>query len=306
MAIVGAGMVGRTVGLCLTRRGVRVVAVTCRTSSRADDAARFVGGGAVALTDAAAAATRGEIVLLTTPDDAIAEVCAAIAARGGFRRGALVAHTSGALSSEALAPARACGAATASLHPLQTFANPAEAVGRLPGTRWFYEGEESALARVRALIEACAGVPIPLRTDGKALYHAGAVLACNYAVTLTARAVGLLTAAGVPAAEALPALVPLLAGTLGNLERVGLPRALTGPIARGDTATVERHLAALARAHPEDAALYRLLGAATVPLAAAKGLDAERAAALRRLLSDPMTAPSPDPALTPGTTRPSP
>lgn len=284
VAIVGAGMVGRTLGYALQRKGCRVVAVASRTRGSAEEAVRFIGAGAVC-DEPTEAAARAAIVFLTTPDDAIPSTCGAIAARGGFRRGALVLHTSGALSSRALESARACGAAVASLHPLQTFANPPEAVRALPGTRWFYEGDGDALGRTRALIEALEGIPVRIRTEGKVLYHAGAVVACNYLVTLVARACGLFEAAGVPAEVALASLVPLLRGTVGNLERVGLPRALTGPLARGDVATIERHLQALAEQRPDDLDLYRRLGAATLPLAVAKGpLEPGRAAELSRLL----------------------
>ncbi|MBI3273461.1 MAG: DUF2520 domain-containing protein [Planctomycetes bacterium] len=284
VAIVGAGVVGRTLGYALRRAGYAVVAVASRSLASAEAAVAFIGAGA-ACDRPAEAAARADVVLLTTPDDALERTCEAIAAARGFRAGARVLHTSGVLSSGVLESAHAIAAFVASLHPLQTFASPAEAVQALAGTRWFYEGDEAALETTRELITALEGIPVRIETERKPLYHAGAVLASNYLVTLAARACALLESAGVPAEGSLPAILPLLRGTVTNLERVGLPRALTGPIARGDVKTVELHLRTIAEHRPEDLELYRLLGGKTIPLAVAKGgLEPGRAAVLRQVL----------------------
>src|SRR5690606_24287151 len=104
-------------------------------------------------------------------------------------------------------------------------------------------------------------------------YHAAAVFASNYLVTLAATAVRILREIGVPEEDALPALIPLMRGTLDNLEDLGLASALTGPIARGDLDTVRTHLARLS---PDDRALYCALGRETLQLALAAGLDPGR------------------------------
>ena len=128
-------------------------------------------------------------------------------------------------------------------------------------------------------------VPVALARGGKALYHAAASVACNYLVTLASEGVELMAAAGVPREAALPALLPLLRGTVRNLEVLGLPRALTGPIARGDAPTVGRHLEAIRRERPVTEEMYRALGRRTVPIGRSKGtLGPEDAAELERLL----------------------
>jgi predicted short-subunit dehydrogenase-like oxidoreductase (DUF2520 family) len=122
-------------------------------------------------------------------------------------------------------------------------------------------------------------------TEGKTLYHAAAVMACNYLVALEDAALELAEAAGIARDEALEALLPLVKGTLSNLEKVGIPDCLTGPIARGDAETVRQHLRAIGERLPGLLALYKLLGRRTLEVALARGaLGAEAAGALRELL----------------------
>jgi len=119
------------------------------------------------------------------------------------------------------------------------------------------------------------------------LYHAAAVMACNYFVTLVKLATDLWGTFGASPEQATRALMPLLRGTLNNIENVGLPNCLTGPIARGDIGTIRKHLAALKRAAPEVLSAYRELGLHTIPVGLAKGtLDGERAEELRELLKE--------------------
>jgi predicted short-subunit dehydrogenase-like oxidoreductase (DUF2520 family) len=112
------------------------------------------------------------------------------------------------------------------------------------------------------------------------LYHAAAVVASNYLPVLLALAARLLVHAGVDEDDAVPALLPLMRGTLDNVAELGIGPALTGPVARGDIETVRLHLRML----PErEARLYRDLGREAVALAEARGLGADLVAALREL-----------------------
>ncbi len=282
VAILGAGVVGTSLGRVLRERGHEIVGVVTRSEATARRAAEAVGGAAAGV-DPAEAAARADLVLVTTPDRAIASVCAEVGRRGGFRRGSVVAHTSGALDSEVLEAARGAGCETGSLHPLGTFASAESA--SFAGIYFFFEGTPGAVRVLADLAREIGGLPVPLARGGKALYHAAAVVACNYLVTLASEGVELMAAAGVPREAALPALLPLLRGTVRNLEALGLPRALTGPIARGDTPTVGRHLEAIRRDWPAAEEMYRVLGRRTVPIGRNKGtLGSEDAAELERLL----------------------
>jgi predicted short-subunit dehydrogenase-like oxidoreductase (DUF2520 family) len=186
-----------------------------------------------------------DLVLLCVPDAAIAGVARTIPA------GPWVAHVSGATPLASLTP----HTARFSLHPLQTFTR-ARGAEQLDGA-WAAVTAETAAARATgyALADTLGLSPFDLADDRRVLYHAGAVIASNYLVTIHRAAVRALAEAGAPA----EALVPLMRRTIDN----GFD--LTGPIARGDWAVVESHLAALRRDLPDLEPLYRTLAEATTP-----------------------------------------
>ena len=124
-----------------------------------------------------------------------------------------------------------------------------------------------------------------IQTRAKMLYHAAAVVASNYLVTLMDLAFGLVEPAGIARSEALKAMAPLIHGTLANIEKVGIPEALTGPIARGDSQIVARHLEQIQDRAPGLLELYKTLGRHTVPIALAKkSLSTQAALELEKLL----------------------
>ncbi len=286
IAIIGTGVIGTSLGVLLTRAGHEVVAVSSRTLKSARACAHRIGKVAV-IGDPGLAAMGADAVLLAVPDRAIPSIAIQVAAGGALKRGAVVAHLSGALPSGVLAGVRAAGGWTASMHPLQSFADIETAVESLPGSFFFLEGDEEGVDVLRSLVLAIDGRPVPLDSTSKALYHAAACAASNYLVTLVDYAATLMTRAGVPPDVALPAILPLVKGTVRNLEVVGLPGALTGPIERGDIGTVRGHLAAL-RSLPGDLVrLYAALARKTVEVALRKGkIERETADAFLALLRD--------------------
>lgn len=280
VGFIGAGIVGTALAVRLAGAGYSVVAVASRTKASAERLASLV-AGCRAYDTAQDVADAAELVFLTTPDDAVAAVASSVQ----WRQGQSVVHCSGALSLDVLEPAARAGAAVGSFHPLQTFATWERAVELIPGSTFALEAQEPLLSELKALASALGGRAIELREDAKALYHAAAVLTSNYTVTLLHLATGLWREFGYERDAALPALLPLLRGTISNVESLGLAKALTGPISRGDRATVERHLEALA-AFPLTSAAYRVLAEATIPLALEKGrLSPERAQELAALLA---------------------
>ena len=122
-----------------------------------------------------------------------------------------------------------------------------------------------------ALVEALGGEYFFIDREAKPLYHAGACVVSNYLVTLLDLGIKLLESTGIPSAMASRALLPLVHGTINNVEKIGIPQALTGPIARGDIATVSKHLDCMRELAPELVKLYTVLGCYTAPLAQAKG-----------------------------------
>jgi predicted short-subunit dehydrogenase-like oxidoreductase (DUF2520 family) len=270
IAIVGCGTVGSAIGKLLSDAGYRISGVATSNLETAKKAAEAT--GAENHSDSPSdIAQGGDIVFITTPDDLIESMCVEMSEQGGFQQGACVIHCSGALSSEILASARACGAKVATLHPLQSFASVDQAVSLLPGSFCTIEGDKDALAMVREVAEDLGGIVLEISAKKKTLYHAAAVTASNYLVTLLHLALQLDRAAGLDGETSLKGLLPLIKGTLHNIGKKGIPDALTGPIARGDVATVSAHLRAIEKDAPELLLLYRCLGLYTVDLAKAKG-----------------------------------
>lgn len=232
-AIVGAGRLGRALSCALRASGLEVDGPLPRGAD----------GGAA------------EIVLLAVPDGEIAAAAAAIAPRAGR----LVGHCSGATTLAPLAPHDAF-----SLHPLMTV--PAAGAAPFAGASAAVAGDVEqprALAAATALALALGMTPIAVDDSDRAAYHAAASIASNFLVTLEAAAERLAATAGVDRA----ALVPLVRAALENWAALGGERALTGPIARGDEATVTRQRDAVAQRTPELLELFDALADATRALA---------------------------------------
>jgi predicted short-subunit dehydrogenase-like oxidoreductase (DUF2520 family) len=212
-------------------------------------------------------ADNAELVFITTPDDAIARVASEV----NWRPGQGVVHCSGADSTAILQAAKKSGAQVGVLHPLQTFASLKQAMENIPGSTFALEADKPLLKTLKEMVGVLGGKWVELKASDKVLYHAAAVIACNYMVTLVKLATDLWQTFDVPPEEATQALLPLLRGTIHNIETVGIPQCLTGPIARGDVGTIKKHLDALERTAPHIVATYRELGLQTIPIAVAKG-----------------------------------
>jgi predicted short-subunit dehydrogenase-like oxidoreductase (DUF2520 family) len=286
-AIIGAGKVGKALACLLAQAGYSFVGAASRSLESAKAARRFVGSG-VAASNPSDLAPKADLIFITTPDGAIAEVCESLVRAGALTPGAVVAHCSGALPSSVLLPAREAGCAIGSLHPCQAFASAGQAVRVLPGSTCCIEGDLAAVEALEEVARVLRMHIVKVPTSAKALYHAAACVASNYAVALQHAAVRLYEAAGIDREEALQCLLPLLQGTVSNLERAGLPGALTGPVERGDTETVAGHLAAIAKAAPDLLPMYREMGRLTVDVALAKGkIDCDAAEELLGILAEP-------------------
>jgi predicted short-subunit dehydrogenase-like oxidoreductase (DUF2520 family) len=281
IGFIGAGTVGTALAITLHERGYAVIAVASRSKSSADRLASRV-PECKSFEKKQAVADAAELVFITTPDDAIALVAAEL----HWHRGQSVVHCSGAHSLDILEPARKAGAQAGAFHPLQTFANVAHAIKNLPGSTFGLEAEGELLDTLKGMAQDLDGTWVKLGAGDKVLYHAAAVVACNYLVTLMKMATDLWQTFGVSTPEATRALLPLLRGTLNNLENVGLPNCLTGPIARGDLGTIKKHLEALDKSAPALLSAYRELGLQTIPVALGKGkIDRTRAEEMRQLLA---------------------
>jgi predicted short-subunit dehydrogenase-like oxidoreductase (DUF2520 family) len=267
LSLVGAGRVGTALAVLLARSGYRLVGASGREASRARVEAFLPGVPFVSATEAA---RRGRVVVLGVPDDAIADMCAALAADGAFRSGQSVVHLSGAVSLLALGAARAAEAGVLSLHPLQTFPDVETGIERLPGssmavTAW----DEEAFRLGEGLARDAGGRAVRVPEEHKALYHAAAVFCSNYLVAVEAVAERLFRAAGLE--DPVPAFAPLARATLDSVVRAGPAAALTGPVARGDAGSVRRNLEALSSEAPDAVPAYLSLADVALSLADRQG-----------------------------------
>lgn len=282
--VIGAGRVGLALALLLRRAGVLAeLTLSGRGSSPPDHPLFGEPGFSVrylplpAIPDPLPAA-----VLIAVPDSAVAEVARSLAG-AGLEPGTPVLHTSGALGTEALAPLAAAGCSVGSLHPLAAVADPVTGAERLRGAWYALEGEGSARDLGERLVGAAEGKVLSVAGGAKPLYHAAAVVASNYVVTLLSVAERLAARAGVPEEEARAALAGLAAGAVREVAARGPEAALTGPVSRGDRSTLELHLARLSGG---ERALYSVLARETVALARRRGLDPAAAQELEDLLGD--------------------
>jgi predicted short-subunit dehydrogenase-like oxidoreductase (DUF2520 family) len=222
------------------------------------------------------------IVLLAVPDRAIPEIAYDLTRMGTTPPGCAVLHLSGAISTDVLEPLQHVGYAVGSMHPLQAVADAWISGDRLIGSAFAIAGEPAAMSAARRIVQSLDGLVLVIPPALRPLYHAAAVMVSNYTIALVSMGARLLMEAGVPERDAVPALLPLLRGTVSNIEHLGVPAALTGPIPRGDSDTIRLHLARLS---DRDRMLYCGLGLEMLDLARNAGLDPVRAEEIESLLS---------------------
>lgn len=285
-AIVGCGRVGSVLTRYLTEIGYRPAGFASRSLASAQKLA------ALARVDTASdvlwEVTRGvDMVFITTPDDRIEPVCEKIASREGFDPDTVILHCSGSLPSTILSSAKKCQALIGSMHPLQSFSTAEYQTSPFQGIIIAVEGEKGAIEMAEATAQALGGKCLQIDTGAKTLYHASAVVASNFLVTLMDLAFQLIERAGISREDAFTVLQPLVSGTLANIEKVGIPDALTGPIVRGDVETVKSHVREIGEKTAPLLDLYRILGRHTVGIAKEKGaLSGQQVDALNSVLKN--------------------
>lgn len=253
IGVVGSGRLGTSLVAALAGGGYHVAAVASRDRV---SATRIAGLAGTVVDAAQGVVDRSDVVFLTVSDGAIAAQCDALR----WRAGQSVVHCSGARGLDVLASARAAGAHVGCLHPLQSFPTREPEPWRFTGIACGVEGDGVLHAKLEGIARRLGATPFSLAGVDRARYHAAAVLASNDVVALMSAATRAWALSGLPAAQARPALAPLLLAAAANVAALPLVEALTGPVARGDVATVSAHLAALEGA-PELRALYAALAA---------------------------------------------
>jgi predicted short-subunit dehydrogenase-like oxidoreductase (DUF2520 family) len=284
LTIIGAGRLGTSLALALSRKGHRVRALTCRHLASARESRRIVGQGK-ALTDNSAAARHADTIFLCLPDREIGRAAAALSRARIDWTPKIVFHTSGLLPAAVLNPLREKGARVAAFHPVQSFASKETPGSRFAGIFFGLEGNRDAIALAKTIIRQLGGRALIVSPEARPLYHAACSLASNYFVILLDAAARLLTQAGFEGKTPLRLLLPLVEGTLQNVKIFDMTAALTGPAARGDRITIQAHLDALG-SNPLLREAYRKLGLLALEIAKKRGLSPKKINSLKSLLED--------------------
>jgi len=278
--IVGPGRAGLSLGFALLQAGAVEGLTYCGRKQDPPPHPLFIQGLAHYVFGMELPGPGTTAVLLAVPDGALPEMALALAAQGEAPAGCAVFHLSGAHGTDPLEPLLARGYSLGTLHPLQSLADPVLGAELLRGAYFAVSGDPAAVLVARRLLSPLGASVFTVPVARRPLYHAAAVFASNFVAGLMGAAGRLMHQAGVPEDEALRAILPLARGSLGNLERLGTVRALTGPVSRGDVETVRVHLRTL---EPRERSLYASMGLEILQLAVDGGLDPVAAETLREL-----------------------
>jgi len=271
IAIIGCGRVGTCLAVFLSKSGYHIEGYFSKTIESAEKTSKAAGHGNI-FKNTADAVCNSNIIFITTPDNIIEKVCNDIASQHQNMSGKTIFHCSGALSSKILYSAESKGANVGSIHPLQSFAlYKKDQPSPFKDINISVEGNLQALNIGKELVEKLNANYFSIPTEAKILYHASAVVASNYLVTLENFALELLKEADISEKKAYEILEPLIKGTLNNIKERGATAALTGPIARGDCDIVEKHLKDIDKIRPEFLNLYKTMGTYTIDIAKKRG-----------------------------------
>ena len=241
-AIIGLGIVGTAIGHLLNKSGHKIVAISDKSAAALKRALPYTGGKA--FSDPKKAVLKADSILITTPDDTILHACNEIADSKLIKE-KFVFHMSGACGLDLLDTAKKAGAIIASIHPMQSFSSIDNAVNSIPGSVFGITADKIAKKHAEIIVADLRGIPIFVSPAQKPLYHAAACFASPYLVSLLNVVESIYESIGISKINARKAYLPLLHGTLKNIEISGSIQALTGPIARGDAGTIKKHLAAI-------------------------------------------------------------
>ncbi|HEY4557667.1 MAG TPA: DUF2520 domain-containing protein [Enteractinococcus sp.] len=238
--IIGAGRVGAVLGRALQQAGHTITAVhAVSEASVARAEALLPEAPIVEIPDIL---RRSEAVIFAVPDDVLESLVAGLAAAGHIQTGHLLVHTSGRYGTAVMDPVREHGAIPVAIHPAMTFTGLSLDVDRLQNTAFGITADPVVAPIAEALVVEMGGIPVTIPEAARPTYHAAMAHASNHLVTLTAQAQAMLESVGIDQASKL--LGNLMNASLENALTNG-DRALTGPIARGDTGTVAKHLETL-------------------------------------------------------------
>ena len=282
VGVVGTGRAGSVIGAALKRAGHQIKACTAVTDLSKLRAEALLPG--VAILSIEETVADRDLILLSIPDDVLAQVVSGLATTNAVSPGTFVLHLSGRYGIDILRPLTELGCLPLALHPVMTFTGTSIDLNRLSGCPFGVTTHPTLRPVAETLVMEMGGDPVWVPEESRSLYHAALTFGANNLMTLVNQTCELLEEAGITNPEALVA--PLLSASLGNALRNG-DSASTGPIARGDAQTVREHLRVLANFDPAVTQAYRSLARLTAVRALASGaIQPQSAENLLALLAD--------------------
>jgi predicted short-subunit dehydrogenase-like oxidoreductase (DUF2520 family) len=261
VSIVGPGNLGSALALALVSAGYPVKFIAVRLGRKGDRHAKALAKRTKAqLVTLSKRPLDGDIVWLTVPDDSIAAVARTIAPSQDWK-GKFVFHSSGALSSDELASLRKQGARVASAHPMMTFVRGG--APEMAGVSFALEGDAAAVRMARSIVRDFGANPFVIKKQNKVLYHVFGSFASPLVIALMATMEQVAAAGGIRKQDIKPVMVPLLWQTLRNYLKKDAASAFSGPLVRGDVATVRKHQSELKKL-PEAREVYVALAKASL------------------------------------------
>lgn len=267
IGIIGAGKVGTTLGKYLSMHGENVTGFYSRTRESADEAATFVGTGTYATLHELT--QENDIIFITTPDGEIAHVWEALLKENLDHH--IICHFSGSLSSHVFSDREEAGALGISMHPMYAFSDKFHSYEQFHTAYLTLEGDPEAVAVMKPMWEELGHHVLTLKAEDKIKYHAAAAMASNEMLGLMQASIDVLSGCGFTEEDSMALLRPLVEGNIASMLEKGCVNALTGPVERGDTQTVEKHLQALAGS--KAGRIYQSLGSTMVELAGRRNPD---------------------------------
>jgi predicted short-subunit dehydrogenase-like oxidoreductase (DUF2520 family) len=282
VAVIGTGRVGSVLGAALKRAGHKIVACTAISDISKLRAESLLPG--VPIKSLTEAVRDCDLILLTVPDDVLSELVRGLALAGAVSPGTFVVHTAGRYGDEVLDPLTAMGCLPLALHPVMTFTGTSVDLNRLNACPFGITTPDQLRPVAQALVVEMGADPIWVPRESRALYHAALSFGANNVMTLVNQTVDLL--AGVGIEQPTDLIAPLFSAALDNALRDG-DQSMTGPVIRGDVATVAQHLSVLSGQDPAVVQSYRALARLTASRALESGqLSAQQAEKLLEVLAD--------------------
>ncbi len=283
IGFIGAGKVGTALGIYLKLNGFLISGYFSRSEKSSKQSALLTQSNCFDTQKQLAEAS--ELIFITTNDDEIENVVRQLFKDSCLKPNQMIIHTSGALPSTILSPLKAFGCNVYSMHPLMSFADKEKSAEALKSSYFCIEGDEEKMPELEQMLQVLGNKYFKLKPEQKTLYHASACMVSNYLVTLIHSGLKLMEGINIEQETAFRAMLPLINSTIQNILAFGTENALTGPISRGDGATLSKQLDAISSTSPEQLSLFTHLAAETIELASeAKLQDNEEIDKLRAII----------------------